>query len=69
MHGQINDAKHTKMFISCPFGNSLDLRSVVDLFFFLPTAHMTRLAKIFLPMLRGWKKNFFASILMGWSGN
>ena len=34
MHGQINDTKHTKRFISHPFVNSLDLRSVGDLYFF-----------------------------------
>ena len=34
MYGQINDTKHTKTFISRPFGNSLDLRSVGDLYFF-----------------------------------
>ena len=31
-----NDTKHTKMFISRPFGNSLDMRSVTDLSFFCP---------------------------------
>ena len=36
MYGQINDTKHTKTFISCPFGNSLDLRSVGDLYCFCP---------------------------------
>ena len=40
MYGQINDTKHTKTFISRPFGNSLDLRLVGDLyiyiFFFCP---------------------------------
>ena len=41
MYGQINDTKHTKTFISRPFGNSLDLQLVGDLyiFFFLPTEH------------------------------
>ena len=34
MYGQINDTKHTKTFISRPFGNSLELRSVGDLYFF-----------------------------------
>ena len=34
MLGQINDTKHTKTFVSRPFGNSLDLRSVGDLHFF-----------------------------------
>ena len=47
MYGQINDMKHTKTFISRPFGNSLDLRLVGDLYFF---AHGARV---------GWqKKNF-----------
>ena len=31
MYGQINDTKHTKTFISRPFGNPLDLWSVDDL--------------------------------------
>ena len=40
MYGQINDTKHNKRFISRPFGNSLDLGLVGDLyFFFLPSAH------------------------------
>ena len=39
MYGQINGTKHTKTFISRPFGNSLDLRSVGDLFFFAHGAH------------------------------
>ena len=60
MYGQINDTKRTKMFISCPFGNSLDLQSVGDLCFFLPTEHMSSEAEI---------KNLFASILMGRSRN
>ena len=45
MYGQINDKKHTKMFISRPFGNSLDLRSVgrsVIYIFVLSTEHMSR---------------------------
>ena len=42
MYGQINDTKHTKTFIFRPFGNPLDLRSVGDLYFFLPTEHMSR---------------------------
>ena len=49
MYGQINDTKHTKMLISCPFGNSLDLQLVGDLykyiyFFF---AHGARVGKQF----------------------
>ena len=33
IYGQINDTKHTKTFISRPFGNSLDLQLVGDLYF------------------------------------
>ena len=45
MYGQINDTKHTKTFISRPFGNSLDLRLVVvgDFFFFF--AHGARVGR------------------------
>ena len=32
IYGQINDTKHTKTFISRPFGNSLDLQLVGDLY-------------------------------------
>ena len=40
MYGQINDTKHSKTFISRPFGNSLDLRSVGDLYIiFVHGAH------------------------------
>ena len=39
MCGQINDTKHTKTFIARPFGNSLDLGSVGDLYFFTHGAH------------------------------
>ena len=39
MYGQINDTKHTKMFISRLFVNSLDLGLVGDLYFFLPTKY------------------------------
>ena len=46
MNGQINDTKHTKTFISRPFGNPLDLRLVDDLYF-LPTAHEPVGKKIF----------------------
>ena len=42
MYGQINGTKHTKTFISRPFGNLLDLWSVGDLYFFLPREHMSR---------------------------
>ena len=35
MYGQINDTKHTKTFISRPFGNSLTLRSVGDLYIYI----------------------------------
>ena len=38
IYGQINDTKHIKTFISGPFGNSLDLRLVGDLYF-LPNEH------------------------------
>ena len=53
MYGQINDTKHTKTLISRPFGNSLDLWLVGDLFFFFfPLgARVCRQKKIFL--LRG----------------
>ena len=54
MYCQINDTKHTKTFISRPFGNSLDLRLVGDLYFFLPTEHESVGKKLF--SLRGWKK-------------
>ena len=36
IYGQINDTKHIKTFISHPFGNSLDLQLLGDLYF-LPT--------------------------------
>ena len=39
MYGQINDTKHTKTFISRPFGNFLDLRFVCNLYIFLPKEH------------------------------
>ena len=39
MNGQINDTKHIKTLISRHFGNSLDLRLVGDLYFFLSTEH------------------------------
>ena len=42
MYGQINDTKHTKTFISRPFGNSLDLRLVGDLYFFAHGARVGR---------------------------
>ena len=41
MYGQISGTKHTKALISRPFGNSLDLRSVSDLYFFSPTERMS----------------------------
>ena len=50
MYCQINDTKHTKTFVSRPFGNLLDLRLVSDLHFFLPTEHESV-----------GKKNFFRS--------
>ena len=55
MYGQINDTKHTKTFISRPFGNLLALRSAGDFNFF---AHES-VGKTF----------FFASVLMAWSEN
>ena len=68
MYGQINDTKHTKRLIFRPFGNSLDMRLVGDLYFiFLPTEHESvGKKKLFAQRL---KKNFFTSILMGRSGN
>ena len=45
---KINDTKHTKMFISRPFGNLLDLLSVGDLYFvFAHGAHKSVGKKIF----------------------
>ena len=68
MYGQINDTKHTKTFISHPFGNSLDLPSVGDLYFFCSqSTWVGRQKKIFFA--QRLKKNFFSSILMGRSGN
>ena len=49
IYGQINDTKHTKTFISRPFGNSLDLQLVGDLYF-LPTEQESGVSR---------KKNFF----------
>ena len=60
MYGQINDTKHTKTFISRPFGNSLDLRLVGDLYF-LPTEHES-VGKTFYFRLEAEKK-LFTSIL------
>ena len=53
VHGQINDTKHTKTFISRPFGNSLDLWLVGDfgIFFFFLGARVGRQKKVF--SLRG----------------
>ena len=54
MYGQINDTKHSKTFISRPFGNSLDLRSVGDLYFFAHGAHESEGKQIvFFFLLRG----------------
>ena len=49
MYGKKNDKKHTKTFISRPFSNPLDLRSVGDLYFFARGARVGR------------QKNFFRS--------
>ena len=68
MYGQINDTKHTKTFISCPFSNSLDLRLVSDLYFFCSWSTLVGRQKIFFFAQR-LKKNIFASILMGRSEN
>ena len=51
MYGQINDTKHTKMFISRPFSNSLDLRLVGDLYFSAHGARVGRQKNVF--SLRG----------------
>ena len=51
IYGQINDSKHTKTLISRPFGNSLDLQLVGDLYF-LPKEQESV-----------GKKNFFAQRL------
>ena len=67
MYGQINDTKHTKTFISCPFGISLDLWSVGDLYFFAHGAHESVGKKVFF--CSEAEKNVLASILMGLSGN
>ena len=68
MYGQINDTKHSKTFITRPFGNSLDLRSVGDLNFFAHKAHDSEGKQIvFFP--QRLKKTFVASILTGWSRN
>ena len=55
MYYQINDMKHTKTFISRPFGNSLYLRLVGDLYFFAHGARVGGQKKI---SLRGWNKTF-----------
>ena len=47
MYGQINDMKHTKTFISSPFGNSLDLGLIGDLYSFLPRGHKSVGKKMF----------------------
>ena len=68
MYGQINDTKHSKTFISRPFGNSLDLRSVGDLYIiFVHGAHES-VGKIKFGGGGGSEaeKNFFASILIVW---
>ena len=67
IYGQINDTKHTKTFISPPFGNSLDLQFVGDLYFFAHGAGVSTQKKKFRSEAE--KKNFFTSILMGRSGN
>ena len=70
MYGQINDAKHTKTFISRPFGNSLDLRLVYIYIYLFHGARVGRQKKkkkiLFAQRL---KEYFFTSILMGRSGN
>ena len=48
MYGQINDTKHTKTFISCPFGNSLGLRLVGDLYIYIYFFFRSVGKKIFL---------------------
>ena len=63
----IIDTKHSKTFISHPFGNSLDLRLVADLYFFLPMEHESVGKKNFFRLEA--EKNFFTSILMGRSEN
>ena len=66
IYGQINDTKHTTSFISRPFGNSLALQLVGDLYF-LPTEQESVGKNIFFA--QRLKKNFFTSILIDWSGN
>ena len=66
MYGQINDTKHTKMFISRSFGNSFDFRLVSDLWFFCSRG-ASQYAKMFFFTQR-LKEKFFTTILMGWSG-
>ena len=69
IYDQINDTKHTKTFIPRPFGNSLDLQLVGDLYF-LPTEQESVGKKIFFRSeAEKKKKNIFTSILMGRSGN
>ena len=72
MYGQINDTKHTKTFISRPFGNSLVLRLVDDLFyfiFFFVFAHGARVGRQKNVFRSEAERNFFISLLMGRSGN
>ena len=52
MYGQINDTKHTKVLISRPFGISLDLWLVSDLYFLPMGAHESVGKKVFF-LLRG----------------
>ena len=58
MYGQINDTKQTKMFISCPFGNSLDLRSVGDLYCFCPRSRLANFFFLFFFFAQMLKKTF-----------
>ena len=58
MYGQINNRKHTKTFISRPFGNSLDLQSVGNLYFFAHGAHESVGKKIFFLLREFFRISF-----------
>ena len=53
MYSQIKDTKYTKTFISHPFGNSLDLRSVGDIYFFFAHGAHESVGKKIIFLLRG----------------
>ena len=73
MYGQINDTKHTKTFISRPFGNLWTCgRSVIYIFFFAHGVHEPVAKKkncFFFFFCSDAENNIFASVLMGRSGD